>query len=195
MGMGIGVGRGQATGMSRNIAWVRNDLNVNRRPDFEPPDLAVVALEVKLEKPVIVIGYYRQHQVPGLSNSDSFHAQKARFTSLLSVLKKIKDKHEIIICSDTNIDTSNDCHSNSNIVSQLKEIWQDFLSVNDFTIMNDKDKTFFRQGTRPSLIDHVWTNCPLKLSNLTTRPHFLSPDHHNLTVTFQSKYKPPPPRR
>ena len=60
-----------------------------------------------------------------------------------------------------------------------------FVIDNRMTIHNEKP-TFHRKGN-VSCIDHIISNCPTKIKNVTTHKDILS-DHNHLTCTYSNKY-------
>ena len=83
-----------------------------------------------------MIGYYRQWQVPGVRGSNEIQSQVNRLKSLLNVVSKVKHKSDIIIASDTNIYTS------SHVITKAREVWDEFLQVNDFTVLDNDVHAF-----------------------------------------------------
>ena len=92
--------------LSRVCLLIKNNIVYKRRPDLEPAGLAIVVLDIKLgSTSFTLIGYYRQWSVPGLPHSNSPANQIIPFDKLLELGRKVSSKGNVIITSDTNIDT------------------------------------------------------------------------------------------
>ena len=93
----------------------------------------------------------------------------------------------IVIMTDDNIN-SIDTNSMTNQLNNndLKTIRDDMLINNDMIIHNDQP-TFFRQNFR-TCIDHIISNCPDKLTHITTynKQYYMTNDRH--TYNADSSY-------
>ena len=82
---------------------------------------------------------------------------------------------------DTN--TGNDSNYNQTLLTCIN----DFLTDNSMTRMN-YDNTRFTPNTRPSSIDHFYTNVPHKLNNMTTHDRLIT-DHKIVSVKYRANAK------
>merc|ERR1712240_180343 len=97
--------------------------------------------------------------------------------------KAIKEKKEVIVLTDDNMD-----HENENYKYRIKTIKErtiQFLTEHNITTHN-KEPTYFVNQTPISCIDHIYSNCPQKLTHITTINNGLS-DHATLTATYHTK--------
>ena len=97
------------------------------------------------------------------------------FTNKVSLVSKLGK--DIVIMTDDNIN-SIDLNSLTNQLNNndLKTIRDDMLIDNDMIIHNDQP-TFFRQNFK-TCIDHIISNCPNKVTHITTynKQHFKTND-------------------
>merc|ERR1712240_568177 len=99
--------------------------------------------------------------------------------------KAIKEKKEVIVLTDDNMDHENDNYNNKYRIKTIKERTTQFLTENNITTHN-KDPTYYVNQTRISCIDHIYSNCPQKITHITTINNGYS-DHAILTATYQTK--------
>ena len=87
---------------------------------------------------------------------------------------------------DLNIDTNPKVDYNLNYNSKdLYEMWMDCINDLKWTIHNS-EYTRYAAHQKPSIIDHVLSNCPNKLSSVKTNRNVTS-DHCILTFDYNSK--------
>ena len=171
---------------ARIMGLVKNNINYVRRSDLEPEGLATIILQVKISKFRIIniIGWYKQWQVPNVLGSRQLEQRKIRLKLFLDTLRPLL-KDETIILSDTNINTLPNREDYQESPS-IKSMWLEFLEEYNMCIHNNKP-THFKPNIEPTCIDHIWGNCPNRISNFVTQPHYMSPDHWivkaNLRVT------------
>ena len=100
----------------------------------------------------------------------------------------LKRKRETIVLMDDNIDTNvNSYHNSANSVGVLYDRLMNHLYENNLTQHNFK-LTHFSRIFKPSCIDHIYSNCPLKIDNVTTHTNSTS-DHSIVTAYYHSKNK------
>ena len=87
---------------------------------------------------------------------------------------------------DDNMDSNiNSNHNNFYKLQKLYELWLRHINKYNITQHNYK-LTHFRPNRSPSSLDHLYSNCPLKLSNVTTHDNALS-DHSIITGIYSDK--------
>ena len=87
---------------------------------------------------------------------------------------------------DDNINTlPNADFSNRAYLSDMKEIFENFLNDNNIAMLN-YEPTRFLSGVDPSCIDHITTNCPDKFFNTNTIKSKIS-DHCLLVTNYKNK--------
>ena len=104
---------------------------------------------------------------------------------------------------DSNINTIDSSKTNNICNIDLKNLFQNMIINNTLTIYNFLP-TFFRTGGSPSCIDHIISNVPEKLSNLTTyapkntefnnRMYALKSDHAIFSAVYSCNQIEIPPR-
>ena len=90
------------------------------------------------------------------------------------------------------MDHNNNTFNNNYKINNIKEMTTEFLSNNNYTTHND-DYTYHIKQTPISCIDHIYSNCPQKITNVTTHNTGQS-DHSILTARYHTK-APITPRR
>ena len=104
----------------------------------------------------------------------------------------LQEKKEVIVAMDDNIDT--DTNSNHNKKYKIKHL-MDMLEQHkiDFEIFQHNDKlTRFQSNCQPSTLDHLYSNCPSKITDVQTIKTSFS-DHCIISGIYNSKdeiYKP-----
>ena len=99
------------------------------------------------------------------------------------MLPILNDK--VIILSDTNLNSLYQQQDKYDTAG-LKNVWVNFMDQNNLLVHND-DPTHFKPNTVPSCIDHVWSNCSNRISNIQTCAHFLSYDHNLVKANVRVK--------
>jgi len=83
------------------------------------------------------------------------------------------------------MDHNNNNFNNNYEISNIKDITTDFLSNNNYTIHNDTNTYYVKQ--KPiSCIDHIYSNCPQKITHVTTHSTGQS-DHSIITAKYHIK--------
>ena len=68
--------------------------------------------------------------------------------------------------TDKTMDHHNQNLNNSYKISNIKELTHQFLTNNNYTIHNDAN-TYHINQTPISCIDHIYSNCPQKVTHVT----------------------------
>merc|ERR1712240_989101 len=97
----------------------------------------------------------------------------------------ISEKKEVIVLTDDNMDHENENYNNRYRIKAIKEKTMQFLTEHNITTHNKKP-TYYVNQTPISCIDHIYSNCPQKLTHITTNINGLS-DHATLTATYHTK--------
>merc|ERR1712240_757260 len=99
--------------------------------------------------------------------------------------KAISEKKEVIVLTDNNMDHENENYNNKYRIKAIKEKTIQFLTEHNITTHN-KEPTYFVNQTPISCINHIYSNCPQKITHITTINNRLS-DHATLTATYHTK--------
>ena len=83
------------------------------------------------------------------------------------------------------MDLNNDNYNNNYKIISIRERTKQFLSEIYITSHN-KDPTFYINQTPTSCIDHIYSNCPQKLTHITTINNGHS-DHAVITAIYHTK--------
>ena len=169
--------------MARTVVLIKEDIPYERCKNFENEYVSSVWVQIFLSKSksFYVLSAYRQWSLPssmGILNSNSKNSQIYRYNILCNQVSKVsKCGKDIVIMTDDNINTLEDkCNSNLYKNYELKQIRDNMIIDNRLTTHNDSP-TFFRPGII-SCIDHVMTNCPDKITDVTTHNDY---DNNSLT--------------
>ena len=65
------------------------------------------------------------------------------------------------------MDHNNNTFNTNHKINNIKEMTLDFLSANNYTTHNEEN-TYYVKQTPISCIDHIYSNCPYKISTVTT---------------------------
>ena len=186
------------TTVARTTMLIKSGLDYTRMFDLEPDlnSLIWVKINLKNRNPILVCSGYRQWSLPkelGFKGSKKLKYQRARFETYLdSIRRAIKSGLKVVILHDCNIDISH--NNNHNIqfnIKQLYEMYYDFLNVHDLIILNKKH-TRYSSHQSPSTLDHIVTNMPEFMSDVTTEHNLIS-DHCTLTCSYlgeSREYRP-----
>ena len=129
-------------------------------------------------KPILIMGGYRQWKLPKVFNESKPRAIAKQCDRYTQILEKwdlaLKEKRETIVIMDDNIVINvNSYHNSANSVGVLYDRLMNHLYENNLTQHNFK-LTHFSRIFKPSCIDHIYSNCPLKIDNVTTHTNSTS---------------------
>ena len=180
------------TKISRTAILIKNTINYKRRLDLEDDLTSTIWIEIKIakSKPILVMAGYRQWQLPKILNikgSKDVKKQLQRLNLLLSKWKlAMTEKRDTIVLMDDNLDTSNNSsHNHQYNLKDLTQQLQEHLDQHNIIRHNNKP-THFSTTHKPTCIDHIFSNCPLKITNTTTYKNAMS-DHALLSTIYSSK--------
>merc|ERR1712240_873999 len=179
------------TNLSKNIIMIKEDIIYKRRTDLEDQETSTIWIELTTpkNKPILIALIYRQWSLPqilNIKNSNSIIKQTERWEKVLGKWEKaIKEKKEVIVLTDDNIDHENDNYNNSYKIKTIRERTIQFLTEHYITIHN-KEPTYYVNQTPISCIDHIYSNSPQKITHITTINNGYS-DHAILTATYHTK--------
>ena len=113
----------------------------------------------------------------GIFNSNSPNAQTDRFETILEGWKKaLAKQRQVVLIMDSNIDTYPlSKHHKRQPDKDLYNRLLEFTNENNIKIHNNAF-TRYAPNSDPSVIDHVFSNIPAKLTFVETLPSFIS-DH------------------
>ena len=193
---------------TRSILLINNKISYTCRHDLEDPLISSIWLEVSDNKgsKILICSYYRQWSLPSelnLLDSGSKEAQLKRFNIFSKQISKATEKGtKIIIMTDDNINTIDTNKTNYLYNNELKTALQDTIIQYTLTVHN-KLPTFFRSTFSNTCIDHIISNIPEKISNVTTyAPNYskhnnrlftLKSDHAMISATYSCKNIEIPP--
>ena len=87
--------------------------------------------------------------------------------------------------TDDNMDHNNQSFNNTYKITNIKDITSTFLTNNNYTTHNETNTYFINQ--KPiSCINHIYSNCPQKVTHVTTHNTGQS-DHAILTAKYHTK--------
>merc|ERR1712240_255237 len=186
------------TNNSRNVIMIKNDLVYDRRQDLEDDETSTVWIELKIpkQKSVLISSIYRQWTLPkalGILKSNNIHNQQNRWTKVIDKwVRANKENKEVIVLTDDNIDHNNSTFNTNYKVGTIRDMTVDFLTSNNYTTHNEI-QTYYNKQQPISCIDHIYSNCPQKITGVTTHNTGRS-DHSILTAIYHTK-APIAPRR
>ena len=99
-------------GIARNSIMVNKNLNYIRRHELEDTNICDIVIEIKSKgnKPIIILGSYREWQKPkpgNQPNSKTLKNQLQRFTVTMKLWETLSaENKDLIILTDDNIDSS-----------------------------------------------------------------------------------------
>ena len=120
----------------------------------------------------------------GIKNSNENSLQIQRFESILENWQNVlKLNNNSIVSMDTNVDTNPASKShNYYLGKKLFDRFMDFIENNKLFIHNT-EFTRYAPHQDPTIIDHIVSNCQNRLTNVVTKPFFVS-DHCYLHTTI-----------
>ena len=151
----------KSNGLSRLVVLVRPNLNYRIMEEIMEDDIATIWMKLPRQgkKPFILGAAYREHKLlnrPGPNMSGNFQCE--RWDRIINQWQSIQGAGDIMMTGDLNLDHSNwddQNHENSRMIEATK----DKIETLGYAQMV-RNPTRFWPNTRPSLIDHVWTNKP-----------------------------------
>ena len=138
----------------------------------------------------MLMGGYRQLNLPINSRTATSHSTEEQIKRLEIIVKQIIRAttigKNVVIGMDMNIDNleENDPLGREDI-RDLYIKYEDFRNMNSFSILN-KEPTFYRPNAKPSLLDHILTNCQNNIDNIQTYFNIMS-DHRFVTCLFHTE--------
>lgn len=160
------------------IVYVADNVPVQERLDLEHPDLEAIWLEVKQKqcKPLLICQIYRP------PNSST-----AWFDTLEKVLDKARSLNlEIIMMGDFNVDLLKQTSSKDCLLAMAEAVQLAQLLEEPTRIATKRDKETGLKSTTATLIDHVYTSCPERISLAKVLYVSLS-DHFGILAVYSNK--------
>lgn len=180
--------------ISRNAIIINNKIAYSRRYDLENDFTCTIWIEIYIPncKPILLMGGYRQWKllkIMNVSKSGSNNQQFNRYKNIIEMWEKaMYENKETIVLMDDNIDSNpNSSHNKSYNLKKIYDILQSLINKHDVTQHNNK-MTRFATHQPPSCIDHIYSNCPNKISNVKTHSNATS-DHSIITAQYTSKHQ------
>ena len=189
----------QSIGVSRNVLLIRKQIGYKRRLDLEHPNLCTIWIEISMKdkSKCLFMGGYRQWTLPkSLDNENQIKKnikQLERYKIIIENWQKACDeKKDVIVLIDDNLDSNiNASHNKLYKVQNLQDLLNTHLLNNKITTHNNIF-TWHKTNHASSIIDHIYSNCKLKISNVETLSNIFS-DHCMLKAIYNTKtsvYKP-----
>ena len=175
---------------SRIIGLVKQDINVKVLTDHMSQDISSIWLKLikKGPKKSIIGGTYREHRYLHQNDDSSAApaAQVARWNKTVAQWLEASRDSDCTLLGDCNIDILKWQNPDPHL-GKLINILENKIITQGFTQLIHSPTRFW-PGCPSSIIDHIWTNCPLKIRN--HRNISRSSSDHNVTeVTIASKTK------
>lgn len=175
--------------LSRQILLISKEINYTRRTDLEDKYLALIICDIHINKTtnITIAAHYRQWNIPKQLQNMTSETQIDRYNRTINIFQKILDnsKNDFLIFGDDNIDTLNNNNIYNNYrLNDLKQLRDSFL-INNNLVSHHNKPTFFRRGN-VSCLDHLYSNCPSRVKNVTIEKEILS-DHKIMTFNYNNK--------
>ena len=190
----------QICGNSRNAIFIKKkQLAYKRREDLEDYDTCTIWIKIIIQrtKKVLLMGGYRQWNLPKTMDPDNnTNSGIQQMNRLQKILAKwalaMNENKDVVVMMDDNIDSDiNSTHNKIYKIKNLYDLWQSHLI--DFNIHQHNNLyTWFHRTQKPSTIDHIFSNCPNKISEVKTIRNSFS-DHAMLLTEYMSSdivYRP-----
>ena len=184
----------ESRGLARAGLFIHKDVNFTKRSDISNQEEAHVAVAVHLskKKKKIVHAWYRQWQnimngkkIPATGTTV---AQKERLRKTADLFLKSKALGETLILSDTNINTERIQVPESQKTSRDRQTSQVARILSSSILQEGFTPTNIAHTHKNSVIDHIFSNLPIKISNVNTSETHLS--DHRLVTAFRSTKNP-----
>ena len=167
-------------------------MNYIRQQELEDNNICDIVLELKSKgnKPILILGSYREWQKPKFCNqpnSKSIKNQLNRFKVTMKLWETlVAEDKDLIIMTDDNIDSSPNSNYNKRYnIKVLSELLFDTMTSLNITQCN-KNYTRITNHQAPSCIDKIYTNVSHKINNINTVPNIDS-DHSYVTAIYNVK--------
>ena len=159
--------------IARTVLLIKNNISYKRRYDLENNYISSVWVQVNISKSkyILICSYYRQWQLPNNIRNiyDGNLCNQVDRYKLFNeqITKATASNHHVIILTDDNINSYEDnSFSNQYKNIEIKNIRDNSIISNCLIVHNNKP-TFFRKGIK-TCIDHIYSNCPINISNVRT---------------------------
>ena len=171
---------------------IHKDVNFTRRLDLSNHQEAhlTVAVHLSKTKKILIHSWYRQWQeiengkkVPA---TGTVKAQKERISKTAACFLKSKAEAETIVMSDTNVNTERLQVPESLKTSRDKQTSQVARILSTSILQEGFTATNSAPTHKTSVIDHIFTSNPIKISNIATRETHMS-DHKLVTAIIITK--------
>ena len=149
----------------RTAIYIHNRVNYERKRNLEEQDSHVVIIDIKCIKEYRLINIYRSFSSPDTITPTE------RFRKQLQIIKRSMEstpnKHHIIL-GDFNLDYNKIYLSNYNFSSLYDELIEIFEPLGLIQMVNFETwSRFVQQIRRTSIIDHIYTQHPEALKDIT----------------------------
>ena len=180
--------------ISRNCTFINNKISYKRRLDLEDNLTCTIWIEVFIPKSkslLIMCGYRQWQLLKMLNNPKSCNPkeQLGRFKNIIDNWEKaLSENRDTIVMMDNNIDSNpNSSHYKTYKLKDLYNTLQGHLNKHHLTLHNTK-LTRFASHQPPSCIDHIYSNCANKITNVITHSN-PSSDHSIITAEYNSVHQ------
>ena len=175
----------------RIVALVEETLECKLIPEYMNPSIASIWLKVtnKGKKPLVVGGYYRQHQyilMEEENDSNTDQKQLERLSKFVQVWTRAARKYEVAVIGDLNLDFARWASPEQNKERMTDLIKNEIETSGFFQMVTGMTRTW--PGQPDSQIDHLWMNFPQKLVSIKNIP-CASSDHNLILASITKKLK------
>lgn len=202
-------------GYTRVVLYIKNHINYTVRSDLMTSDVQSIWLDVRINNrsKYTLSFHYRQH-TNFLSNFERTADGQDTVETQLFFLKKFVNQWckaletstnkipEVVVCGDMNINLKV-CENPSYKFHRLYKFLEEFCEENNMTQMLNSNMVTRREfiiangNPQPhvieTLVDHIYTNHPLKIDNVKTHPCSAS-DHEIVLCKRRSRYNVQKPK-
>ena len=175
---------------ARIILLVKDDVTVQLLEDKNEVEAAVIWVKVgaNRRKSLLVGGIYRQHQLLGtdkeLTRQQLQLEQELRWSRIVKRWRKLSRNNDCVVIGDLNMDYLRWDSPESHLEKMVDEM-KDSVETAGFQQLIVNYTRTWRQQT-DSLLDHVWTNCPMKIVKVSNNDR-ASSDHNVIGCEVASK--------
>ena len=134
-------------------------------------------------------GFYRQHKLLGTNNEpasrmESIRKQEERWRRTVRIWKRVGRAHRCIVMGDLNLNYHHWEDPDPEHMNMIEEVQRNIETEGFKQIV--KGFTRFWSSTQQSLLDHIWTNCPLRIVSSWNLKNGGS-DHNKIEVIISMK--------
>ena len=151
---------------ARLVLLVRNDVTAQLLVDNNDKEAAAIWVKVgsTRRKSLVVGGIYRQHQLLGqeteLTRQQLLQQQERRWTRIVDRWRRLARNSDCVVVGDLNLDYLRWDSPESHLEGMVDELKNSIETAGFQQLVVNYTRTWRQQSD--SLLDHVWTNCPVR---------------------------------